>query len=382
MDPSTLDLLMGGNALESAKMPTGRQHRMTAKRRFQSVTRTDALKDALGPPPKRGESIHVVSDAKYDFWHFVPLMIGWLKRTDHLYCSTWTASRPNVLDLFAVHDAGEIAAGQIHFLTGLYFKRRESAVYALLLNGITERGGRYKAFENHCKVLLLANEKSDTWLTVEGSANLTANPRCEQYVVTNDRDLHDFHRQWMDDQLAAPDRKSKSRPKAARTTTGYSCRRAGLGVLAACNDHGSRRALIKWKLAAADHTDADAATYAAPLIDLIRECQPVLPPDAVVTCPPQGASWPRDYCAERIARIVAAALDRPFRALLTRTDEKTHHSPHAALAQAPFECAPGPERETVIIVDDLITSGATMRLALAAVRATARNAFGFAFNAS
>ena len=48
------------------------------------------------------------------------------------------------------------------------------------------------------KVLLLANAAADAYLTVEGSANLNSNPRLEQYILTNDRGLHDWHRAWMD----------------------------------------------------------------------------------------------------------------------------------------------------------------------------------------
>ena len=54
---------------------------------------------------------------------------------------------------------------------------------------------------NHAKVLLVSNAASDTYMTCEGSANLTANPRLEQYVFTNDRTLYEFHRTWMEECL-------------------------------------------------------------------------------------------------------------------------------------------------------------------------------------
>ncbi|HUX15944.1 MAG TPA: hypothetical protein VMW52_05690, partial [Phycisphaerae bacterium] len=87
---------------------------------------------------------------------------------------------------------------QVSYLTGTYFKRRETATYSLLLEALLARGHRFRAFENHCKILLLANAHKGAWLTVEGSANLNSNPRLEQYVITNDRGLHDWHRAWMD----------------------------------------------------------------------------------------------------------------------------------------------------------------------------------------
>ena len=81
-------------------------------------------------------------------------------------------------------------------LTGLYFKRRETAVYSRLVSGLLQRGQRYAAFKNHAKIILIG--KSKHWITVEGSANFTSNPRLEQYVISNDRTLYNFHKAWMD----------------------------------------------------------------------------------------------------------------------------------------------------------------------------------------
>ena len=183
--------------LETDYMPAARAHRLNARRRFERVAQRQALSAVLHAPPLRGESIHVVSEAKFDFWTWVPVMIDWQGATRDLYCSTWTLSRENATQMFALWDSGKI--GRAHFLTGKYFKRRETAVFSYLVMGMQARNGRYRSFENHCKVLLLNNPERDIWLSVEGSANLTSNPRLEQYVLTNDRGLYEFHRGWMEE---------------------------------------------------------------------------------------------------------------------------------------------------------------------------------------
>lgn len=195
-----LGIGQGAETLESEHMPEGKVHRRpSARRRFERIRQKETLRDVIASPPAPGESIHVIGTGLYDFWTFVPQFIDWIGRAERLTCSTWTASRPNVIELFEIWDAGRI--GTVDFLTGLYFKRRESAVYAMLLGGIRKRGGRYKASRNHAKVLLLENPDRDAWIVVEGSANLTANPRLEQYVITNDRALYDFHRSWTEEVL-------------------------------------------------------------------------------------------------------------------------------------------------------------------------------------
>jgi len=200
-DAFLIDAILGDNAdpLESDAIPAARAHRATARRRFERVGQQQALSDVLAGPPAAGETVHLLSDAKFDFWTWVPVLIGWLGRVDALYCSTWTLSRTTVTELAELWDAGKIGPGGVHFLTGLYFKRRETAVYTALLQTIRSRGGHYLAFRNHAKLLLLSNAKARHYLTVEGSANLTANPRAEQYALTNDRRLHAFYRRWFEE---------------------------------------------------------------------------------------------------------------------------------------------------------------------------------------
>jgi len=196
-DDFLFDAILGdGDPLESAEIPAARAHRATARRRLQRIAQQEALADVIQAPPAPGETIHVLSDSKFDFWTWVPVMVDWLGTVDALYCSTWTLSRTTAVELAELWDAGKIAAGQVCFLTGLHFKRRETAVYATLLDTIRTRGGQYRAFRNHAKLLLLHNEAAGHYLTVEGSANLTANPRAEQYAITHDRELWAFYREW------------------------------------------------------------------------------------------------------------------------------------------------------------------------------------------
>jgi len=197
------DLIDGPDAdsLETEHMPHGRSLRIAARRRYERIHRRQSLLEIIPEPPAPGEAIHVIGTGRHDFWTFVPQMLDWLGRTDRLYCSTWTTSRANVTELIELWDTGRI--GDLAMLTGIYFKRRETAVYATLLEAIRQRGGRYRAFKNHAKVLLMANPERDIWLSVEGSANLTANPRLEQYVFANIPDLYRFHRDWMEECLTA-----------------------------------------------------------------------------------------------------------------------------------------------------------------------------------
>lgn len=149
--------------------------------------------------PKAGETLHVVSNGTFDYWDMIPIfckLIG-CQITD-CYLSTWTIAVTNCNELFALMDNGTIATAKV--ITGKYFKRREASVYAHLLSGIQKRNGVLRCLENHSKIALLHG--GNHWLCMEGSANLTANPRIEQNQISNNRELFEFHKSWMDEVLA------------------------------------------------------------------------------------------------------------------------------------------------------------------------------------
>lgn len=195
----TLEWLFSEDLRETDEvLDAPRMHRRTAKRETVEATRFEALADFLKALPAPGESFHIVSNGRFDFWNYIPHLIELLGgHVTEFYGSTWTMNRGCVTQMCELMDAGKI--GQITILTGDYFKRRETAVYATLVTELDKRQQRYLAFKNHAKILLLTN--GATWLTVEGSANFTANYRMEQAVLSNDRALYEFHKGWIEEML-------------------------------------------------------------------------------------------------------------------------------------------------------------------------------------
>jgi hypothetical protein len=386
MDPTDFliaDILHGSRAdpLESERMPAPRAVRLQARHRLARIAQRQRLLEAIGALPAPGEAVHCTTGGKFELFTWIPEIIAQLGRADSLYCSTWTCSMPNAAELFALADAGKI--GRIHFVTGLYFKRREGAVYAYLLEGLRRRGGTYRAFPNHSKVVLLAAEGQGHYLTVEGSGNFTANPQHEQETIINDRGLWEFHRHWFDEMLSAipaeDEATSATAGKPAGPRKGFSQRRAGLGTLSVTRDQAARRQVVAWKMAASEDPRQTAA-FADELAALVKEVLPARPAGCVLTIPPQGASAPGRYFARLLARRVATRLKMPLVELLRRPEAKRYHGPRAALQQQPFTVTTRPP--AAIVLDDLITTGRTMALSLEALRAAGIPAWGFALNGS
>lgn len=159
--------------------------------------RREKAKKILTHLPRSGESLHIIQNGKFDFFDYIPIVIGFLERADVGYFSTWTMNRENTQELFDLYDEGKL--GEINIITGNYFKSRESAVFAMLMEYIQARKQRYITCRNHAKVTILCNKTRNQYITIEGSANMTANPRIEQSVITNSRKLFDFHKDWMEE---------------------------------------------------------------------------------------------------------------------------------------------------------------------------------------
>ncbi len=154
-------------------------------------------------------------------------------------------------------------------------------------------------------------------------------------------------------------------------------KRAGLGVWTAGRSRQARAAIKAWKRSA-PFDPATLAGFAAAVADLVRAWSPILPSGTILTIPPQGASAPGPYAARELGETVADALGLPFVPMLARTEAKRWHGPHSSLRQGPFVCTlPDPAPTMVLVVDDLITSGRTMRRALEAIQAAGVAGFGF-----
>lgn len=164
-----------------------------------NALRKEKAKAILTDLPQQNESYHIISNGSFDYFNFCPIIIDYLHSyTEQFFGSTWTMSRYNVNDLLSLIDTGKI--GRISMMTGIYFKRRESAVYATLLEGLQERHQRFLCFECHAKIMLF-NHKN-TYIVIEGSANFTANPRLEQNVITHSKALWEFHANWMNEMFS------------------------------------------------------------------------------------------------------------------------------------------------------------------------------------
>lgn len=148
--------------------------------------------------PDEQTSQHLITDGTFDFYSFVGAALE-LQKTgfDQMHGTTWLMNQPISTDLIHRYDNNEIR--KIQLIVGRYLKARTPHVYGYLRNESRERNIKIKEGRIHAKVILLGNFDTDTFLSIEGSANFTENPRTEQYIISNNREIYEFHKKWIDE---------------------------------------------------------------------------------------------------------------------------------------------------------------------------------------
>jgi hypothetical protein len=178
--------------------------RREARRQMINGLKRQALTDLIPelPPPDTdlyvigngagAEIRHGINPQAFDFGSFLPVVVRMLgDQGCTAYVSTWTMARQHSLTMLAMLDDGRLSA--LTVATDPYFRKREAAICAELVDGLQQRGQRFLCWKNHVKAICISSP-DNRYCTITGSANLSAQPRCEQYVLTTAPDVYHFFR--------------------------------------------------------------------------------------------------------------------------------------------------------------------------------------------
>lgn len=335
--------------------------------------------DAIGPIPGPSQAWHLVVGGRWALWDAVPAILDLAAPATitTLHIATLGFSKLNVMELCRLLDEGKV--GEVRLLCSHYFRGTSGGIWELAAAELAERQDRAKFLSVRTHAKLLAIKLSDgRTVTVESSANLRSCKNVEQMTVIGDPGVYAFHVAWIDQLFArAAARAQQDGAPPRKHRPGHSQKRAGLGVYAVAIDPDARHEVTAWK-AAANPDPATTQRFAADLVDLIRQFSPTLPSDAIVTMPPQGASAPGRYHARLLAEAVAEQIGRPCQETLIRNRPKRGHHPQESRRQEPYTIKAQTPR-FAIVLDDMVTSGTTMRLSLEALRGAGAVALGFAY---
>ena len=169
--------------------------------RYENAQR---LADELGPLSDPGARAHAILNGNFIYGDFLE---AWIKANNWLipdaYLATLSLSHENLDSLANLLHGGYIE--RLHLMVSDYWfahERRDLVPYAYQELDLGAERFQLSVTGSHCKLALLAPVDDTTGATLahhvlHGSANLRSSASIEQLAIEHDRDLYDFHRDWL-----------------------------------------------------------------------------------------------------------------------------------------------------------------------------------------
>ena len=166
------------------------------KREFRNLLSIDNATKHLDHLPALGCSIHGIMRGNFSYCDMIPAVLRLAAPATLVYVAITTLgfSRRATSTVLSLIDAGQV--DRVDFVCADFFEKADAEVCQDMRASLTARGSRFVAARCHAKILLFETTAGQ-WFTSESFANILACRSIEQFCLTNDRELFEFHRDWI-----------------------------------------------------------------------------------------------------------------------------------------------------------------------------------------
>ena len=199
----------GDQAAVTPEQPNPRFESKARRRELLNLLRVANAAKHLDHMPGQGCTIHGIMRGNYSFCDLIPAVLKLIVpvRFEYVAATTLGFSRKASLQLIDLLDAGHVQ--RLDFICADFFEKADSEICQFARAELTRRGSRFTAARCHAKIILLAGTDGSRY-TSESSANIRACRSIEQFALTNDPELFDFHRRWIDEIFHAPEKANQA----------------------------------------------------------------------------------------------------------------------------------------------------------------------------
>jgi hypothetical protein len=199
-DAFSFDFEEGPEERETAGKALGigeRKLRVPSRRRlFYDLSLVPNAVRLIKPLPKKGETIHAIMGGDFHAWDLVPAALDLIGGPiAELYVTTLGFNHRNNQHLCDLISAGAVKTAFV--LCSGYFQAADRDAYNEAETKLHALGSHIKAVRNHSKIICMAPAKGADRYVIESSANLRSCNNIEQFALTNDVRLFEFHREWI-----------------------------------------------------------------------------------------------------------------------------------------------------------------------------------------
>ena len=117
---------------------------------------------------------------------------------EEMYLAIYRINEPTVSDIIDYIQAGKIKKATF-IISNFFNQTKKPERWALMLKEFADNNQSTKHIyiHNHSKVLAVKTKKN--YYVFEGSGNMSDNARIEQYVYENNKEVFEFHKNWMNE---------------------------------------------------------------------------------------------------------------------------------------------------------------------------------------
>lgn len=163
-------------------------------RKYNRDNNAKKILDDLGGFPKENQYYAIKTNGETDAGSFFTYALNNWQEITEMYLATWTISKANIKRIKDALDSGKLK--YLTFVFSSTLKAANPSLYANLMINLKEYSNvSLKEINSHAKTFSLTN--GNDFITVSGSANWSENPRIENYLILNDKQLFNHHKEWM-----------------------------------------------------------------------------------------------------------------------------------------------------------------------------------------
>jgi len=153
-----------------------------------------ALSD-LCEKPKQGEQWRIVTEKQFNAFAVI-LNVLQEEIIEELYLAIYRINEPTVASIIDYIESGKIK--KAYFVISNFFNQtKKPERWAIQLKEFANKNKNTKHVYTHNHSKCLAVKTKDNYYVFEGSGNMSDNARIEQYVYENNKQVFEFHKQWI-----------------------------------------------------------------------------------------------------------------------------------------------------------------------------------------
>lgn len=192
-NPPSAEGATAAEDIEGEKRRTVQVYKTMSTSKKMKLLSESALDDALDWHLEEGVAYHCISFGDVDSLTYLRHVLR-QDKLEYVMISTWCMAMEDAEEIAKWVERGMI--GRVDFYVGEIFKNGYRGVRDAIEAIARSCGGRVARFRNHSKIM--AGFGSRLSFAIESSANINTNPRTEQAVITVDRGLAEFYKEFFD----------------------------------------------------------------------------------------------------------------------------------------------------------------------------------------